>query len=131
MKKISQDGHLPAHRRHLHPDLLLHRQPRRLGYVEDVRCTAFRWKGRGKTHDAPELVGLPVAHSVYVWQRSWGEQVLTAVEKASDKVTGFVVLAGEISWTGQDMKFVSVAVDYGMLAGIKKEHLSDIFNPYS
>lgn len=62
----------------------------------------------------------PVDHSVYVWQRHWSDQVKTAVRDASGQVSGFVVLAGEISFTGGEIKYVSVSADYGLLAELKK-----------
>jgi len=62
----------------------------------------------------------PVDHSVYVWQRYWGEDVRTAVRQASGRVSGFVVLGGEISWDSGRMKYVSADPDYSLLAEQQK-----------
>jgi len=62
----------------------------------------------------------PLDHSVYVWQRNWGEPVRTAVRNAANEVSGFVVLVGEISWNSGEMKFVSADTDYRLLAELQK-----------
>jgi hypothetical protein len=82
-----------------------------------IACVFFSPEGFNRTS---QPVSGAFAHSVYIWQRDWGEHVKSAAVKASAQVAGFVVLAGEISWNGLEMKFVSVPIDHQLLTGMKK-----------
>jgi len=74
----------------------------------------------GGFNGTSQSISGPFAHSVYIWQRDWGDHVKNAAMKASPQIAGFIALAGEISWNGQEMKFVSVPIDHQLLTETTK-----------
>ncbi|MHA3772252.1 DUF3142 domain-containing protein [Verrucomicrobiota bacterium sgz303538] len=57
----------------------------------------------------------PLPHEVYVWQRAWNAPVREALTIAQGAVSGFVPLAAEVSWAGQEPKVTQIAIDHAAL----------------
>jgi len=56
------------------------------------------------------------ANSLYVWNRSWSNEVLQGIRESAGKVAGYVVLAGQVEWEGSTLRVTSVGCDYAALA---------------
>ncbi len=54
-------------------------------------------------------------HAAYVWQRRWDESVAGALAEGTDRVSGFTVLAAEVSWRRGRPRVVRVPLDYETL----------------
>ena len=57
----------------------------------------------------------PIDSEIYVWHRQWHQSVATAIEEASSMVSGFTVLAAEVSWDGESPQIVRPTLDYNTL----------------
>lgn len=65
----------------------------------------------GSCHPKPD--GLK--YEAYIWQRIWSSAVEEAMEKSRVELEGYVVLAGEISWTANGPTFAKAQIDYAAL----------------
>jgi len=73
----------------------------------------------GLLSSTPTVSG-PMDHSAYIWQRAWNVQLKTAALNASEQVGGFVLLGGEIGFSGDKIKYVSVAIDHKTVGELTK-----------
>ncbi|OGP60550.1 MAG: hypothetical protein A2V67_15190 [Deltaproteobacteria bacterium RBG_13_61_14] len=62
----------------------------------------------------------PLPQQAYLWQRAWNDNVRQAVQAATPKLSGMVVLAAEVSWQNHQSTIVRIPIDYEALrsAGI-------------
>ena len=56
-----------------------------------------------------------MSQEVYVWQRQWDNSLASALHRSESTVSGFIVLAAEVSWTAGKPNVVKVALDYRAL----------------
>jgi len=61
----------------------------------------------------------PLPHQAYVWQRSWGPEVREAINRASDSLSGIVVLCVEVSWRDRQPRVETAEWEPKFLAGVK------------
>ncbi len=61
-----------------------------------------------------------LSHEIYVWQRHWDEMLSKSLEKATEQVSGFSVLAAEISWESGRPNVIRVPINYSILKATEK-----------
>jgi hypothetical protein len=62
-----------------------------------------------------------IPNEVYIWQRQWNNEVTDALSKAAYKMSGFAVLATEISFRKDQVdKIVSIPINYQALRETQK-----------
>ena len=63
-----------------------------------------------------ERAGGKIKNEAYIWQRQWNPEVSEALSRAASEMSGFAVLAAEVSFrNGQIEDVVSVPIDYESL----------------
>jgi len=57
----------------------------------------------------------PITHQAYIWQRRWSPALIESINRAGDELSGFCVLAAEVSWDKAKRQTARVAIDYASL----------------
>jgi hypothetical protein len=58
-----------------------------------------------------------MSQDVYVWQRSWNEQVLAAFRQRATNFSEVILLGAEVTWRDGQPKVIRVPIDWGALKG--------------
>jgi len=83
----------------------------RTGWVVACGCGALiALTVPGCTDQTAKLSAGKMSQEVYVWQRSWNEQVLDAVRERATNFSGLLLLSAEVTWQGGRPKIARVPV---------------------
>ena len=71
-------------------------------------------------HPSAERLDTLLSHEIYVWQRHWDEMLSKSLQKATEQVSAFSVLAAEISWESGRPNVIRVPINYSTLKATEK-----------
>ena len=81
-----------------------------------MAVAAVCWlEARGKP-SRPATPGALLTQETYVWQRAWRAPLRQSVVDFRDACDGFVVLAAQVTWSGQHGQVVATEADFALLA---------------
>ena len=107
----------------MHLDLLLPQNlpmngsPKRIWFVLLGLCGLAAAVAAGGLDPAAKPGPSRMSQDVYVWQRSWNEQVLAAVRARATNFSEVIVLGAEVTWQNGQPKVIRVPIDWDALKG--------------